>query len=293
MSASSSDDIRRLTKIADMGRTRFSVSQGFIHLTFAVIFFLLLYPLVFTLFVSLKNQSQFDYHRWGLTFPLRYQNFGIAYSMIWRYLLNTVFVDVTATTATVLICSLSAYIFARHRFPGKELLFYMIISLLMIPGVLQLIPAFVLVKDLGLLNTYWVLILPWTSGGQAFGIFLLRSFFAGIPEELFEAARIDGGNELQILRTIGVPLCLPIMATLAVINLIGHWNDYIWPLVTINNPDKQIIGVGIWRLTQTMMETAPTPVFAAYIITAVPVIVLFALANRVYVEGLLSGALKI
>ena len=288
-----SDDIKRLTKIADRKQLKFNVTQTFIHLFFAVMFFLLLYPLVLTLFVSLKNQSQFDYHRWGPTFPLRYQNYGIAFTMIWKYLVNTVFVDVTATVATVIICALSAYIFARHRFPGKEFLFYMIISLLMIPGVLQLIPRFVLVKNLHLLNTYWVLILPWTSAGQAFGIFLLRSFFAGIPEELFEAARIDGGNEIQILRTIGVPLCLPIMATFAVMQLIGHWNDYIWPLVTINNPDKQIIGVGIYRLTQTMMETAPTPVFAAYIITAIPVILLFTLANRVYVEGLLSGALKI
>ena len=168
----------------------------------------------------------------------------------------------------------------------------MILSLLMIPGVLQLVPRFILFKNMNLLNTYWVLIFPWIATGQAFGIFLLRSFFAGIPEEIFEAARIDGANEIQNFSRIGVPLCLPIMSTLAVMNLIWNWDDYIWPLITINDDRLQVIGVGIWKLTQSMMETAPSPVFAAYIVSSAPVIILFSLANRVYVKGLMSGALK-
>src|SRR5690606_4313702 len=109
----------------------------------------------------------------------------------------------------VFLASLSAYVFARHRFPGSDAVFYAIIALLMIPGVLTLIPLFLLVKDLGLLNTFWALILPYIAGGQAFAIFVLRSFIAGQPEEIFESARIDGAGEFTIYQRIAVPMAKP------------------------------------------------------------------------------------
>ncbi len=104
-------------------------------------------------------------------------------------------------------------------------------------------------KQLGLLDSYWVLILPNVASGQVFGIFLLRTFFAGLPEDLFEAARVDGASTLQSFFRICVPLSYPILATLAVINLVDHWNDLLWPLVTVQDPSKQVIAVGLLRLT--------------------------------------------
>ena len=145
----------------------------------------------------------------------------------------------------LVIASISGFVFARYNFPGRELFFFAILALLMIPGVLTLVPAFLLVKNLGLINTYWALILPYMAGGQIFAIFILRSFIAGLPEELFEAARLDGASTLQAFRHIVIPLSKPILVTIAVMNVLGTWNDYIWPLVTISDSKLWTISVGI------------------------------------------------
>ena len=112
----------------------------------------------------------------------------------------------------------------------------MILALLMVPGILTLIPAFVLVRDLGLLNTPWALILPWTAGGQVFGILLCRSFFATLPQDLFDAAKIDGAGEIEQYWRIALPLSWPILVTLAIMHLVSTYNDFIWPLLTISDP---------------------------------------------------------
>jgi len=188
---------------------------------------------------------------------------------------------------------MAAYAFARHRFPGSQLLFYAILALLMIPGVLTLIPQFLLVKRLGLLNTYWALILPYIAGGQAFGIFVLRSFFASQPEELFESARLDGASEFAIYWHIALPLARPILATLMVLSLLSTWNDLIWPLVTIGRPE-------LWTISQALVSFSGRlatqqqygPMFAGYIIASIPLLILFMFTARLFIQGLASGAVK-
>jgi ABC-type glycerol-3-phosphate transport system permease component len=122
------------------------------------------------------------------------------------------------------------------------------LSLLMIPGVLTLI-LLVLVKQLGLLNTPWALILPWTSGGQVFGTLLCRTFFATLPQELFDSGRIDGASESQLYARIAVPLSWPILVTVAITHLVATYNDFIWPLLTINSPELQVVSVGLTEFT--------------------------------------------
>ncbi|MCB0096408.1 MAG: carbohydrate ABC transporter permease, partial [Caldilineaceae bacterium] len=169
-----------------------------LHVVLIILGIITFYPLIFTLFTSFKDNSQFYSTFWGPAWPLHWGNYADAWRQLYPVLINTVFVGLVSAFGTIFLASLSAYVFARHRFPGHDLLFYAIIALLMIPGVLTLIPLFLLVKDLGLLNTYWVLILPYIAGGQAFAIFVLRSFIASQPEEIFESARIDGANEFTI-----------------------------------------------------------------------------------------------
>ena len=165
--------------------------------------------------------------------------------MISPYLVNTITLVAASTVITVVFSSLASYAFARHRFPGKNLFFFGLLGLMMIPSTLTLVPRYVLVKDLGMLDTPWALILPWAAQSMAFGVLLCRGFFASLPEELFEAGRIDGAGEWQLFRHVAVPLSYPILVTLAVVNSFEHYNDYIWPLLTISTKAHQVVSVGL------------------------------------------------
>jgi len=164
---------------------------------------------------------------------------------------------------------------------------------LMIPGVLTLVPAFLLVKTLGLMNTYWALILPYIAGGQIFAIFVLRSFIASLPEELFEAARLDGASTMQAFRNIVIPLSKPILVTIAIMNVLGTWNDYIWPLVTIPDSKLWTISVGIVTFGSSFRGLESWgPMFAGFVIASVPMVILFLFTMRYFIAGLTSGAIK-
>jgi ABC-type glycerol-3-phosphate transport system permease component len=163
----------------------------------------------------------------------------------------------------------------------------------MIPGVLTLVPAFLLVKNFGLINTYGALILPYIAGGQVFAIFILRSFIASLPEELFEAARLDGASTFQAFRHIAIPLSKPILVTIAIMNILGTWNDYVWPLVTTPDGKLWTISVGIVTFGNSFRGLESWgPMFAAFVLASIPLIVLFLFTMRYFIAGLTSGALK-
>jgi ABC-type glycerol-3-phosphate transport system permease component len=137
-----------------------------------------------------------------------------------------------------------------------------------------------------------VLILPWSAGGQVFGILLCRTFFATLPQALFDSGRIDGASEWGLYIRIAVPLSWPILVTVAIMHLIGTYNDFIWPLLTINSPDLQVVSVGLTTFTSQYGITDWGPRMAAYAVSTVPLIILFALGMRYYVRGVTSGAIK-
>ena len=264
-----------------------------LHLLLVVLGIFTFYPLIFTLFTSFKDNSQFFSTFWGPALPLHWSNYADAWRQLYPVLLNTIFVGVVSAFGVVFLASLAAYVFARHRFPGSSIFFYAIIALLMIPGVLTLIPLFLLVKDLGLLNSYWVLILPYIAGGQAFAIFVLRSFIAALPEEIFESARIDGAHEFTIYRHIAVPMAKPILGTLAILSLLGTWNDYIWPSVTLRNQDLWTISLKLVSFSSQWASLQQYgPMFAGYVIASIPLLILFMFTMRLFIEGLASGAIK-
>jgi multiple sugar transport system permease protein len=206
-----------------------------------------------------------------------------------RWFMNTVIVTTASVAGNLLFCSLAGYAFARIRFIGREAVFILILATLMIPFQVVMIPTFLIVRKLGLIDTLGALILPNLSG--AFGIFLLRQFFRTLPIELEEAARIDGASRLGILFKIVLPLSGPALATLAVITFLWTWNDFLWPLITLYSPSHYTLQVGLTTF-QGAHQTNTNLLMAANVMSMVPVLVLFFAAQRYFIRGIATAGLK-
>ena len=262
-------------------------------LVIALLIFMI-YPLAMTLWGAFKNSFTFDQTKWYPTFPLRVTNLASAYQSVSHYIFNTVFVALTATSGSLIVASLAAYAFARMNFVGKNFLYLAVIALMMIPGVLTLVPSYILYKNIVGLNNFLVLILPTIAGGPVFGVFLLRSFYEGLPEAVFESARIDGAHELNVFFKICVPMSMPIMGTLVIMQIMNVWNEYLWPSITIQDDKLLTISAGLLQRFSSVSGVPNYPVtFAAYLISSVPLILLFVGANKYYIEGLTSSAIKL
>jgi ABC-type glycerol-3-phosphate transport system permease component len=249
------------------------------------------YPFFFLFVNSFKSVPQFFMQSWWFSTPLQLDNYVEAWGVVHRYLANSLVICALTAVVMLSLSCLSAFVFARFRFPGRNFLFYSILSLLMVPGVLMLVPTFLLVSNLKLIDTYWVLLLPYIAGSQVMAIFILRGFFASIPEEFFEAARIDGASNLQLLRHVVLPLSKPIIGTLAVLNVLGTWNNFLWPQVTITQPKLSMITNGMYQF-HTQYSFNYGKMFAGYMISAIPVLILILFTMRTFMKGMTSGAFK-
>jgi multiple sugar transport system permease protein len=206
-----------------------------------------------------------------------------------RWFVNTLVVTVVVVLGNLLFCSLAGYAFARIRFVGRELVFVLILATLMVPFQVVIIPTFLIVKTFGLIDTLGALILP--NMASAFGIFMLRQFFRTLPIELEEAARIDGASRLGILLKIVLPLSGPALATLAVIMFMWTWNDFLWPLITIYSPNNMTLQLGLATF-QGAHQTNTNLLMAANVMSMLPVLLLFFLAQRYFVRGIATTGLK-
>jgi multiple sugar transport system permease protein/raffinose/stachyose/melibiose transport system permease protein len=223
--------------------------------------------------------------------PIHYGGYLRAWDAIHQYAFNSLLVTALSLVGALLFASLSSYVFGRCKFPGRSLLFYSLISLMMLPGILGLIPRLILIVRMGMINSLWGLILVyWAS--QVFMIFVLRTFVESLPEELFEAARIDGAGHLQLYWHITVPLSAPVLSVLAILNVLQNWNDYIWPLLVIRENDLRTIPLGL-----VYLKSAPVPdpgaEMASYVLASLPLLLLFVFTMRSFVQGLTTGALKV
>lgn len=288
-----------------MRGNRYTFRQWLLIIALFGLAFLTLLPFVMTVIMSQKTNGEILNSFWALPSELHPEYYADAFKFVWRYMMNSIVVGVSVVVATIFLSSLSGYVFARLEFGGKKTLFIMILSLMMVPGLLTLVPSFLWYKEFpliggnswlgeggnGFLNTRWVLIIPMVAGGQIFGIFLCRTFFETIPNSLFEAARIDGASEFQAYWFIGVPLSLPILATLGIMQFVGSYNDFVWPSVTIRNDLLQVFSVGVTKFgAEGNLDMGPQ--LAGYMIGAIPLILTFAFGMKYYVEGLTSGAVK-
>ncbi len=284
---------RKIAAASSSGSAGASKSaQVAIIVTLLILLFLTLVPIIFMLITSLKNRGQIFTQFWALPNPPLWENYQAGWNGMRTYMVNSLLFGTVSVAAVVGLSSLSGYVFARHRFPGKEVIYLGILALMMIPGVLTLIPSFVLVRQLGILDTPWALILPWTAGGQVFGILLCRSFFATLPQELFEAAKIDGASEINLYWRVALPLSLPILVTLAIMHFVGVYNDFIWPLITITDPAKQVVGVGLRQFVNQWGVVDIGGQMAGYAVSVIPLLILFTFGMKYYIQGVTAGALK-
>lgn len=264
------------------------------HLLLILLAFVALYPFFYMIITSFKTNGQFYSNFFGITFPLHFENYATAWEAIGGYIFNSVFIGIASVLIIIATSALAGYSFARLRYKGKNFLYMSVVALLMIPGLLTLIPLFLLIKSFGLLDSYLGLIIAFAAGGQAFTIFVFRQSFASLPEELFEAARIDGCGELRVFWQIVLPLSKPIIGTMAIWNLLAIWNEYMMPLVLMSNPDKFPITVGLIQFeSQFVSQTLYGPMFAGYTIASLPLLILFLFTMRLFMKGLTSGAVKI
>jgi multiple sugar transport system permease protein len=252
----------------------------------------MLLPFLWMLSTSLKPLP--EVFRWPpLWFPAdpRWENYLTVFEVVplGRFFLNTVLVSVARTAGVLVTSTLSGYAFARMRFPGRDVLFLAYLGTMMVPDQVTLIPSFVIVRQLGWIDTYFALIVPGLF--SPFGVFLMRQFFLTIPRDLAEAATLDGASPLGVLRDVMVPLAKPALATLGVFTLLGAWNDFLWPLIVTSSPEKQLLGVGL-AYFQDLYYTEWSLLMAAAVLALLPVLAVYVLAQRYFVEGIAVTGIK-
>jgi len=249
-------------------------------------------PVVWLISTSLKDASQvFDPTIW-IPRPPHFENYTKALSVMpfARYLANTCLVTFSCMALTIISSSLAAFGFARMRFPGRNILFVTLLSTLMLPAQVTMIPVFRIWSGLGLYDTFAPLIAP-AAFGSAFYIFLLRQYFLTIPMEMDEAARIDGAGTLTIWWRIVMPQAKPALATVAVLSFMSHWNDFLGPLIYLSDPSKRTLALALWAF-QGQYSTDWNLLMAASTVVMLPLLVLFFFAQRYFVQGVALSGLK-
>jgi ABC-type glycerol-3-phosphate transport system permease component len=206
-----------------------------------------------------------------------------------RWLFNTVFLSVTVATLQVIFCSMAAYAFARLEFPGRDAVFAFMLATMMIPGAVTMIPAYVLMTKLRLINTFWSLILPGAVGAGS--IFLLTQFFKAIPKDLEEAAFIDGASHAEIYRNVILPLARPALLTVFILQFQAMWNAFLQPLLYLNSPDKYVLNVAL-SIFQQQFKAQWNLTLVGAMVNAIPILVLFFIFSKYYVEGVAYTGVK-
>lgn len=250
-------------------------------------------PFVWMLSSSVKTPNElFVYPPHWIPNEWHFENFALAWSKapFAQFFLNSVVVTTAIVALQLTTACLAAYAFARLKFPGKNLLFLMYLSVMMIPTQVTLIPNYVTLSKLGLLNTYGALILPFLTSG--FGTFLIRQQFLGIPPDLGDAARMDGAGHLRTLWHVYVPLARPAIASFGLLASMWHWNDFFWPLITTTKVEMRTMPLGLAVFAQQEQGVEWHLLMAAAIFVAAPIIILFLFAQKQFVEGIANVGIK-
>ena len=252
----------------------------------------MLVPFIWMISTSLKDSGAvFVFPPKWIPSPMKWANYIEAWQAapFGHFLLNSIIVSVTITVGQVFTSSFAAYAFARLRFPGRDKVFFAYLATMMIPGVVTMIPVFILLRTLGWIDTYQALILPGLF--SAYGTFMLRQFFLGIPTDLEDAAKIDGCSALGIYWHVILPLSRPALATLAVFIFMGAWRDFMWPLIVTHRQEMKTLTAGLSSF-QGMYTTNWPLLMAASILVMLPLVIIFLFAQRFFVEGIKLSGLK-
>jgi multiple sugar transport system permease protein len=217
-------------------------------------------------------------------YRMLFDSFGVG-----RFLANSLLVSTLATLLALLFTIPAGYAFAKLRFRGRDAIFRLLVAALVVPGQIGMLPLFLELKAMGLVNSYAGALIPWLAG--IFGIFLVRQYCLSIPDEMLEAARIDGASEVQILRRIVLPILTPIVVTLALFVFLGSWNDFMWPLIILSDQDLYTLPVALAAMSREHVQDNEL-MMAGSVVTTLPVLILFLALQRFYLSGLLTGSVK-
>lgn len=249
-------------------------------------------PFIYMISASFKPQNEI------FTFPVQiipkepfFDNYTtlIGETLYLRWFLNTAIVAVGRTTLSLFLCMLAGFAFAKYDFPFRRVLFVFVLASFTLPFEVVLIPLYTMMVQLGWLNTYWVLIVPFAA--SAFGIFLGRQYALALPTELMEAARIDGSSELGIFFRIALPNLRPALAVMGIIFFQSSWNDFLWPLIVLNDSSMYVINLALPTLRGPYGDQYGL-VLGGAVIAVIPIIIIFFAMQRYFIEGIMAGALK-
>jgi multiple sugar transport system permease protein len=298
--ASSPQQKMTVTSPSTFEKRRLTPERVVLYIVVLLLCIMFGFPLFWTLMSSLKTSAEM------FAFPPpvfpevpQWNNYMRVLTLervqVIRWFIYSFFVVTLATIGTVVTASLVAYSFARFEYRGRDTLFFITLATMMMPAQVTLIPQFVLFFNLGWINTLYPLWVPFWFGGGGFAIFLMRQFFLSLPRDLDEAALIDGAGYFRIYWSILLPLCKPILATLAIITIIAIWGDFLGPLIYLNSPDKFTISIGL-HFFNGSPEVGGEPMqhllMAACVLSMIPVIILFFMGQRFFVQGIVMSGIK-
>lgn len=252
-----------------------------------------MFPIAWMVSCSFKTQEEIFSSMSLIPSSFRWQNYVEAWTRegFGIYFLNSAIYTIAGVAGIIIVAALAAYAFSRMKFPGKDVLFYVMIASLMVPIPGSFVPLYVVLKNLGLLDTRLGIILPYINGGLAFAIFLLRTFFDEMPKDLEDAARIDGANKLRIFIHVAMPIARPALAVVVIFNFLGIWNEFILANIVFNNPEYMPIQVGLFKFQGSFMTEYPL-LMAGLVIASIPVLVVYFLMQKHIISGITSGAIK-
>jgi ABC-type glycerol-3-phosphate transport system permease component len=271
---------------------RYAFGRFMLYLVLIITAILMIVPFYWSVATSLKlEQFVFTNPPQWIPDPLTWANYIHVLTRIpfLRYFTNSVIVAVITTLGHVFFDTLAGYSFAKLKFPYRDQIFFIMLLALMVPFQVNLIPVYKIMASLHWINTYMALIVPNLT--SIFGIFLMRQFMMTIPNELLDAARIDGCNEFGVFRRIALPLALPGIATLIIFTFMGTWNDFLWPRIVTNSEKLFTLPVGLSQL-QMKNTSNVAQIMAGTVLTALPLIIVFLFMQRQFIEGMTAGALK-
>lgn len=275
-----------------MKRTKLKIERAGVNLLLVLAAALTMFPLAWMLSVSFMAPGEASHfpppllpsHPTLANYRELFTHAGIG-----RYFANSVMLALAATALSLLFNVGAGYAFAKLQFRGRERIFKLLLAALVIPGQVAMLPLFLILKQMGLVNTYFGVLVP--AAASIFGIFLVRQYALTIPDALLEAARLDGASEIRIFRSIVLPLLSPILVTLAIFSFLASWNDFMWPLIILNDKELYTLPVALASLAREHVQDNEM-MMAGSVLTIFPVLLLFLAMQRYYIKGLLMGSVK-
>ena len=220
-----------------------------------------------------------------------FQRFSDASLGFWSFFLNSLFITTTITIFSLLIASAAAYVLAKTQFPGRGIIFLIVLASMMVPWQVLFIPNFLTIKTFGWINTYWALIIP--ALPKAFAVFFLRQYMLSLPDEMLDAGRIDGAGEIRIWWQLVLPLVRPALTAMTIFTVLGEWNNFVWPLIVIQDADHATLPLALSRLNQTLIGSSTLGVMlAASLLASIPTVIMFLTFQKQFVEGIALTGVK-